>query len=58
LNGLKHGDGEFKWADGSYYKGSFFKGMKHGQGDLYRQVAGGEKWIHYTGAFQNDYRQG
>jgi len=32
VNGLKHGKGEFKWADGSSYTGDFGENNIHGHG--------------------------
>jgi hypothetical protein len=34
LNGKFHGQGEYVWADGSFYKGDFKEGLKDGYGVL------------------------
>lgn len=32
---MKHGQGEFKWASGGYYKGAYFEDLKMGYGEMY-----------------------
>jgi hypothetical protein len=31
-NGEQHGKGEFKWGNGSSYRGNYFKGLREGYG--------------------------
>jgi hypothetical protein len=31
---MKHGQGEFKWASGGYYKGGYIHDLKSGYGEM------------------------
>lgn len=55
INGsTKEGKGEIKYAlDGSYYKGDFKGGMRHGRGENIMQ--NGDK---YVGEWANDMKHG
>jgi hypothetical protein len=44
--------GEFQWSDKNYYKGSYYKGKKHGHGEL---VMGN---VVHRGEFENGKRNG
>ena len=40
------------WKDGSYYKGQFKKGLKHGKGIFFKKAQNDpDKWILFEGNF-------
>lgn len=53
LDGKKHGEGTYTWADSSTYTGSFENDMRHGQG-VYKDADGSS----YEGAYENGMKQG
>ena len=40
---MYHGQGRHVWEDGSYYKGEYERGLKHGEGHYFKH----EKEIFY-----------
>lgn len=51
-NGLKDGEGQFNWIDGSSYKGDFRKDQRHGKG-FFRSKQGS-----FKGDWRNDEIEG
>lgn len=41
MYGKPEGFGQYKWSNGSVYKGQFLNGLKHGHGKWRKQKAGG-----------------
>ena len=53
MNGLFHGYGIYRWADGHVYYGEFKQGKKDGHG--YMRLANGD---YYCGKYKNDKKWG
>lgn len=54
-DGFPHGNGLLKWSDGSWYRGEFQRGMRHGRG-LHVSGEDGRRW--YTGQWADGKRNG
>lgn len=55
-HGQRHGFGVLTWPDGCVYKGQFFNGLRHGEGELIARTAKGIKV--YKGNFKNGKKEG
>ncbi|KAF0756907.1 radial spoke head 10 B-like, partial [Aphis craccivora] len=54
-DGIPEGRGVIKWLDGSWYRGEFLKGLRHGRG-LHVSCEDGRRW--YSGEWANGKRNG
>jgi len=54
-DGIPEGRGVIKWLDGSWYRGEFLKGLRHGRG-LHVSCEKGRRW--YSGEWTNGKRNG
>jgi len=48
LNVLNSGKGEYKWPDGSTYKGELLAGLRHGHGSF---AGSPDSYLYYDGSW-------